>query len=293
MHISVMVKKVIEYLQPRSNGVYLDATVGEGGHARAILEASSPYGYLVCSDIDEEMLDKAQKNLEFFKERISFLHANYKDIDKIAAKTGIKGFDGIVVDLGFNTLQIETPERGFSLYKQGPLDMRYDKTTGITAYDVVNKFNQQRLSQLIKEYGEERQYKRIAEAIVSARKKSFIKTTTELAEIVSRASKGFHGIHPATKTFQAIRIFVNDEINNLTAFLKKAGDFLNIGGVLVVISFHSLEDRVVKHAFKQLSSLAEPVFKILTRKLVTPDEDEINDNYRARSARLRAIKRVA
>jgi len=293
MHVAVMVKKVIEYLQPKNNGIYLDATVGDGGHARAILEASSPNGYVICSDIDTSMLDRARKNLEIFEKRVSFLHANYRDIDVIAHSTGVKSFDGIIVDLGFNTSQIEDATRGFSFYNEGPLDMRYDTTSGITAYDVVNKFNERRLSQIIKEYGEERQYKRIANAIISARKKSFIETTTELADIVSRVNKGSHGLHPATKTFQAIRIFVNNELDNLAVFLKKFGDFLNVGGVLVIISFHSLEDRIVKNAFKQLSSLSKPVFKILTRKLVMPDREEIDSNYKARSAGLRAIKRMA
>ncbi|MGB9734856.1 MAG: 16S rRNA (cytosine(1402)-N(4))-methyltransferase RsmH [bacterium] len=293
MHIPVMVKQVIKFMAPKSKGIYLDATVGEGGHAKAILEASSPDGYLVCSDMDKEMLSIAEKNLEGFEGRVNFIHANYKDIDEIAKLSGVEGFDGILIDLGFNSSQIEDPDRGFSFFKEGPLDMRYDKTSKLNAYDVVNKFDKARLSEIIKEYGEERSYKRIAQAIVTARKSTPIKTTVELANIVSSVKKGSYGIHPATKTFQAIRIFVNNELENLSVFLKRVVNFLNTDGVLVIISFHSLEDRIVKHAFKQLSTLTKPVFKILTRKLVVPEEEEIVSNPRARSAGLRAIKRVA
>jgi 16S rRNA (cytosine1402-N4)-methyltransferase len=293
MHIPVMLNKVIEYMNPKDKGIYLDATVGEGGHAGAILEASAPEGYVVCSDADDNMLNKAKDNLKAFRTRIKLLHANYRDIENIAKETGIEKFDGIIVDLGFNTAQINDAARGFSFSSEGPLDMRYDTSSGITAYDVVNKFDQERLAKIIKEYGEERQYKKIAKAIIAARKKSRIKSTTELASLISKTIIGRRGIHPATKTFQAIRIFVNDELENLKAFLQKAADFLDIGGVLIIISFHSLEDRVVKHAFRQLSILAKPVFKTLTRKPAIPDEEELRHNYRARSARLRAIKRIA
>ncbi len=293
MHIPVMLNKVIEYMNPKNKGIYLDSTVGEGGHARAILEASAPEGYVICSDEDDNMLNKAKDNLKAFRTRIKLLHANYRDIENIAKETGIEKFDGIIVDLGFNTAQINDATRGFSFSSDGPLDMRYDTSTGITAYEVVNKFTQERLAKIIKEYGEERQYRRIANTIIAARRKSHIQSTTELASLISKAVIGHRGIHPATKTFQAIRIFVNDELENLKIFLQKVADFLTIGGVLVIISFHSLEDRIVKHAFRQLSVLTKPAFKILTRKPVIPNDEEIRYNYRARSARLRAIKRIA
>lgn len=293
MHIPVMLNKVIELMSPRNNGRYLDATVGEGGHAKAILEASAPDGSVVCSDVDGTMLGRAKNNLEAFHAKIKFLHTNYRDIEDIARETGIEKFDGIIVDLGFNTAQIDDAARGFSFSNEGPLDMRYDTSSGVTAYDVVNKFDQERLARIIKEYGEERQSRKIAKAIITARKRSRIKNTAELASIIAGTMGGRRGIHPATKTFQAIRIFVNDELENLKAFLQKAGDFLTIGGVLIVISFHSLEDRIVKQAFRQFSLLTGPVFKILTRKPAVPDEEEIRHNYRARSARLRAIKRIA
>lgn len=293
MHIPVMVKRVVEIMAPSSKGVYLDATVGEGGHAKAILEACSPDGYVVCSDIDKSMLSIAQRNLADFERRVRFVHANYRDIDKIAMLVGVKGFDGIVLDLGFNSFQIDEPSRGFSFNKEGPLDMRYDTTSGISAYDVVNKYEEARLAEIINEFGEERFYKKIAHAIVDTRKKAPIKSTRELADIISQVKKNYRGIHPATKTFQAIRIFVNNELENLSVFLKKVSNFLNVNGILVIISFHSLEDRIVKRAFKELSILTKPVFKILTRKLIVPEKDEIKYNPRARSAGLRAIKRVA
>ena len=293
MHIPVMVNKVIEYMNPRGAGRYLDATTGEGGHARAILEASAPGGFIVCSDADDTMLNRAKDNLDSFKARAQFLQANYRDIEDIVQETGGEKFDGIIVDLGFNTAQIQDDVRGFSFSIQGPLDMRYDRSKGITAYEVVNKFAQERLAKIIKEYGEEKHYRKIAGAIVAARKKSYLKNTAELASVIAQTVGGRHGIHPATKTFQALRIFVNDELENLKAFLQKAGNFLNVGGVLIVISFHSLEDRIVKQAFRQFALLAKPVFKILTRKPAMPDAEEIHYNPRARSARLRAIQRIA
>lgn len=293
MHIPVMLNKVIEYMDPRDAGRYLDATTGEGGHARAILEASVPGGFVVCSDADDTMLTRAKENLDAFKARTRFLQANYRDIEDIVQETGGEKFDGIIVDLGFNTAQIQDDVRGFSFSSEGPLDMRYDRSKGITAYEVVNKFAQERLAKIIKEYGEERQYRKIAKAIVVAREKSHLNNTAELASVISGTVHGRYGIHPATKTFQAIRIFVNDELENLKAFLQKAGDFLNVGGVLIVISFHSLEDRIVKQTFRQFVLLTKPAFKILTRKPAMPDAEELRNNPRARSARLRALKRVA
>ncbi len=293
MHIPVLLNTVIGYMSPRDRGTYLDATAGEGGHARAILEASGPAGYVVCSDADSTMLETAKKNLLEFGARTTFLHENYRDLDAIVRETGIERFDGIILDLGFNSAQIGNALRGFSFSNDGPLDMRYDTSSGMTAEDVVNTYGQEKLAQIIHEYGEDRHARRIAKAIVVARKKARIRSTAELASIVARVSGGGHGIHPATRTFQALRIAVNDELGNLKAFLEKAGEVLAVGGVLVIISFHSLEDRIVKQAFRQLALLTGPVFKILTRKPVLPGPEELRNNTRARSARLRALQRIA
>lgn len=292
MHIPVLLNRVIEYMNPRDRGTYLDATAGEGGHALALLEASAPGGRVVCSDADTTMLATAEKNLREFGARTQFLHENYRNIDVIVRETGIERFDGIILDLGFNSAQIDNARRGFSFSNEGPLDMRYDTSSGMTADDIVNTFGQEKLARIIDEYGEDRHARRIAKAIVAARRKAPIRSTLELAAIVARASGGGHGIHPATRTFQALRIAVNNELDNLRAFLEKAGDVLAVGGVVVIISFHSLEDRIVKHAFRQLSLLAGPVFRILTRKPVLPDPDELRTNARARSARLRALQRI-
>ncbi len=292
MHIPVMSDRVIEYMNPKSGGVYLDATVGEGGHARAILEASAPHGHVVGIDMDEKALITAKNNLKDYEDRVEFFHANYKDIEEVVSNTGVRKFDGIIVDLGFSSSQIDNPERGFSFLADGPLDMRYDTSSGITAYDVVNKFSADKLAMIIREYGEEKRYRSIVKAIINARAGSRITSTAGLASIISKTAKGHSRIHPATKTFQAIRIFVNNELENLKAFFKTVGDFINVNGVLVIISFHSLEDRIVKHVFRQFSKLTPPVFRILTRKPALPDEQELRGNYRARSARLRAVQRI-
>ncbi len=293
MHVPVMLNKVVEYMHPEDGAVYLDATAGEGGHTRAILEASSPAGYVVCADADEQALRTVESNLKNFGNRIKLIKANYKDIKEIAQQAGIKAFDGIIADLGFNTSQITDSQRGFSFNNDGPLDMRYDTSRGVTAYDVVNTFKSGKLEDIIKDYGEERRYKSIVKAIIKARSESRIEGTAALAQVIAHAVKGYSRIHPATRTFQAIRIFVNNEIENLKEFLGAVKDFINIGGVLIIISFHSLEDRIVKNAFKQLSALPVPSFHTLTRKPVTPAADELRMNRRARSAKLRAIQRIS
>lgn len=296
MHRPVMADRVVEYMNPQTGRVYLDATVGEGGHTRAILLASAPDGRVVGVDRDERSLAAAQENLKDFGNRVRLQHANYRDIGRIAAESELGKFDGIVVDLGFSSAHIDDPRRGFSFRNEGPLDMRYDTSSGMTAYDVVNTFPADKLARILREYGEEKRAGRIVRAIVRARSKSGITSTTELASVVAGAAGTGSRIHPATRTFQAIRIFINNELDNLKVFLDAVADFLNIGGVLVVISFHSLEDRIVKHAFRQLSNFvtgqAKPVFRLLTRKPAVPDRQEQRDNERSRSAKLRAVQRI-
>ncbi|MCL5278111.1 MAG: 16S rRNA (cytosine(1402)-N(4))-methyltransferase RsmH [Deltaproteobacteria bacterium] len=288
-----MPEKVVEYMRPAGGSVYLDATAGEGGHVRAILQASAPDACVVCVDIDERALRAVQAGLKGFEKRIRLIRANYKDIGEIARQAGVDGFDGVVLDLGFSLSQINDAARGFSFDSDGPLDMRYDTSHGVTAYDVVNTFKPEMLEDIVRDFGEERRYKSVVRAIVHARERSRIEGTAALAKVIASAIGRHSRIHPATRTFQAIRIFVNNEMGNLKEFLETVKDFLNVGGVLVIISFHSLEDRIVKSAFRQLSASSVPSFQILTRKPVTPDEDEMRLNRRSRSAKLRAIKRVS
>ncbi len=292
MHVPVMAEKVVGYLHPADGAVYLDATAGEGGHARALLDASAPGGSVVCVDIDDQSLRTVETNLRDFGDRVKLIRANYKDIPEIARQAGVRGFDGIVLDLGFNLSQVDDAARGFSFSSDGPLDMRYDRSHGITAYEVVNTFRPDKLEDIIREYGEERHSRGVVRAIVKAREKARIECTAVLASVIAGAVHGRSRTHPATRTFQAIRIYVNDEMGNLKGFLEAVKDFLNVGGVLVIVSFHSLEDRIVKAAFRRLSTLSAPSFRILTRKPVTPDADELSVNRRARSAKLRAIERL-
>ncbi|MCL4479620.1 MAG: 16S rRNA (cytosine(1402)-N(4))-methyltransferase RsmH [Deltaproteobacteria bacterium] len=280
-------------MSPHNKGVYLDATVGHGGHAKAILEASSPDGFVVCVDIDPSALEAAKTNLKDFEQRIKLVNANYKDIKTIIKQSEFEKFDGILLDLGFNVSQIFDESRGFSFIKDGPLDMRFDRSSDLTAYDVVNRFTQEKLAKIIKEYGEEKYFYKIAKAIVIARQKRPIQNTLTLSAIISNVVKRYTRIHPATRTFQAIRIFVNNELENLKSFVDSVKDIVNIEGTIVIISFHSLEDRIVKNVFKQLLTITGPSFTLLTPKPLTADESELDLNRMARSAKLRAVKRVA
>lgn len=293
MHVPVLVDKVIKNMSPHNKGVYLDATVGHGGHAKAILEASSPDGFVVCVDIDPSALEAAKTNLKDFEQRIKLVNANYKDIKTIIKQSEFEKFDGILLDLGFNVSQIFDESRGFSFIKDGPLDMRFDRSSDLTAYDVVNRFTQEKLAKIIKEYGEEKYFYKIAKAIVIARQKRPIQNTLTLSAIISNVVKRYTRIHPATRTFQAIRIFVNNELENLKSFVDSVKDIVNIEGTIVIISFHSLEDRIVKNVFKQLLTITGPSFTLLTPKPLTADESELDLNRMARSAKLRAVKRVA
>ncbi len=293
MHVPVLVDKVIKNMSPHNKGVYLDATVGHGGHAKAILEASSPDGFVVCVDIDPSALEAAKTNLKDFEQRIKLVNANYKDIKTIIKQSEFEKFDGILLDLGFNVSQIFDESRGFSFIKDGPLDMRFDRSSDLTAYDVVNRFTQEKLAKIIKEYGEEKYFYKIAKAIVIARQKRPIQNTLTLSAIISNVVKRHTRIHPATRTFQAIRIFVNNELENLKSFVDSVKDIVNIEGTIVIISFHSLEDRIVKNVFKQLLTITWPSFTLLTPKPLTADESELDLNRMARSAKLRAVKRVA
>jgi 16S rRNA (cytosine1402-N4)-methyltransferase len=297
-HRPVMVEEVVEYLAVREGGVYFDGTVGMGGHAEAILSASAPSGTVVGVDLDPEAVAAAHERFASFGARARISHANYAEIADILKKAGVDRVDGVLLDLGVGSHQLGADDRGFSIDRGGPLDMRYDTTRGITARELVNKTSEKELGRIISDYGEERRARAVARAVVRARRKAEITDAAELAGIVARAigPPGRWRIHPATRTFMALRIFVNDELKNLERFIDAALPHLNPGGTVVIISFHSLEDRIVKTRFRSLSRAGEgngpPLLSILTKKPVAPKPDEIAQNPRARSAKLRAARRV-
>jgi 16S rRNA (cytosine1402-N4)-methyltransferase len=303
-----MAEEVMKYLEPHSGSVYLDGTLGGAGHARLILEASSPDGVLVGLDRDAAALAAAQNNLAEFGDRVILRQGNFSDMGVHLDQLGINSLDGILLDLGVSSHQLDSPERGFSFREDGPLDMRMNPTEGVSAATVVAEAQADELKRIFRDYGEERWAGKIARAIVADREKTPFVSTLQLAEMISRvvpAGKGPQRIHPATRVFQALRIHVNGELDSLRTALDTAWLRLKSGGRLVVISFHSLEDRMVKRAFRALAAgcicpprLAvcacgqKPSVRVLTRKAVRASEDETDSNPRARSAVLRAIEKL-
>ncbi|HBT38962.1 MAG: Ribosomal RNA small subunit methyltransferase H [Thermotoga sp. 50_1627] len=287
VHVPVLVKEVLEFFKD-IEGVFLDCTVGLGGHAEAIL-TEIPNSTVVGLDVDEEALELARKRLERFLlvGRARLFKSSYVDAVEVLKNLGFDRVDAILMDLGVSSMQLERAERGFSFNRDGPLDMRMDKRQSLTAYEIVNLWNEEDLSRIIFEYGEEKRYaRRIARFIVRSRP---IETTKQLVEVLARAIPNKHGRkrHFATRVFQAIRIAVNSELENLKKFLAQVPELLKPGGRIAIVSFHSLEDRIVKEFFRSESSL-----KQLTKKPITPSEFEITLNPRARSAKLRVAERV-
>ena len=303
-----MADRVLEFLAPRSGGVYLDGTLGGGGHARLILEASSPDGRLIGMDQDADALSAAGEQLAAFGDRVVLRHGNFATLESCLDELGVDLLDGVLLDLGVSSYQLDSPARGFSFREDGPLDMRMNRAAGLTAADVVAEADADTLRQIFRDYGEERWAGRIAREIVATREHQPIESTLQLADLVSRVvprTKGPQRIHAATRVFQALRIHVNGELDMLRAGLEAAQKRLKPGGRLVVISFHSLEDRIVKQMFRDLATgcicpprLAvcvcghQPQAGILTRKAVRASETEIDRNPRARSAVLRAIEKL-
>ncbi len=292
-HVPVMVAEVLHLLQPGRGGLFVDCTVGLGGHAAALLDAGATS--VLGLDRDPAALALAAGRLEAFGDRVTLVHADFRDIDDVLAHRGITTVAGVLADLGVSSMQLDTPERGFSFRADGPLDMRMDTTRGETAAEVVARTPERDLADLIFAFGEERFARRIARAIVVARQVSPILTTGQLAALVRRAipRRGYQRIDPATRTFQALRIHVNRELDRLDAFVAAALRRCAVFARLAVISFHSLEDRIVKHAFRGLAQQGEMACRVLTRKPVVPGDGECAANPRARSARLRAIERTA
>jgi len=304
-HVPVLVAEVLAGLQVHPGGVYIDGTVGGGGHAAAVLKRSTPDGRLLGLDRDPRAVARAQKRLAGFGERAQIVHAPYVQLKQLARQRGFFPADGVLLDLGFSTLQIDDPTRGFAFKEEGPLDMRYDPTSEApTAAELVNSLAEDELADLLWQYGEERHSRRIASAIVEARP---LQTTQQLADVISlEVGRGpLDRIHPATRTFQALRIAVNRELEMLEVVLPQVVSVLRSGGRLAIMAFHSLEDRIVKHFFRQEAQDCicppelpvcrcehEATLRVLTRKPLRPSDEEVAANPRSRSARLRVVERL-
>jgi 16S rRNA (cytosine1402-N4)-methyltransferase len=285
-----MTGEVLEHLAPSGGGTFVDCTVGLGGHARAVLDAGA--SRLVGIDRDASALARAQGALSEYGDRVELVHSDYRRLGELLDARGIGEVNGVLADLGVSSMQLDAPQRGFSFRRDDPLDMRMDTSTGATAADALAEVDERTLADVIYEFGEERHARRVARAIVAARAAGPIETTGRLAEIVRKAvpRKGYVRIDPATRTFQAIRIWVNRELEGLDVFLGEAAGRLATGGRLVVITFHSLEDRVVKHTLRALQ--AQGLVTIRTKRPAVPTEAEVERNPRARSAKLRAAERL-
>jgi 16S rRNA (cytosine1402-N4)-methyltransferase len=290
-HEPVMVAEVLEHLAPSRGGVFVDCTVGLGGHARAVLVAGA--SRLIGLDRDPAALAQAAAALGDWGDRVELVHGDYRQFGDVLDARGLDGVDGLLADLGVSSLQLDAPGRGFSFRRDEPLDMRMDQTAGPSAAEAIRGADERTLADVIYELGEDRHARRIARAIVAARTRGGIDTTGQLADVVRRAipRKGYSRIDPATRTFQAIRIWVNRELEGLGAFLTQAARRLRPGGRLVVITFHSLEDRIVKHTLRSLQAAGEAGITVRTKRPLVPSEAEIERNPRARSAKLRAAER--
>jgi len=303
VHVPVLLDEVIAGLQPQRGGYFVDCTVGLGGHSAAILEEISPSGRLLGIDADPEAIKLSQDNLCDYREAVTLVNDNFINLEAICKRYHFHPVDGILFDLGVSSLQLDTAERGFSFHLDAPLNMRFDPEQGLTASDIVNGFSEQELAKLIEKYGEERHSRRIARYIVQNRP---IFTTVELARLAEQASRGKRArIHPATRTFMALRIAVNSELQNLELALKQTINLLRPGGRLTVISYHSLEDRIVKQFMRDAASSClcppgtvmcrcghQPTLKLISRKVIKPTSLETESNPRSRSAKLRIAERL-
>ncbi len=290
MHVSVLLRETLEFLNVRRDGVYIDATLGSGGHAEAILtRLGEGRGKLLGIDQDPAALAMARERLARFREQAILMAGNFAEIEALHRASGLPAADGVLADLGVSAMQLDDASRGFSFMREGPLDMRMDPEAELSAREIVNQTPERELADLIFKFGEERHSRRIARAIVKARP---FRKTTELAQVVTRAipsRAGLHQIHPATRTFQALRIAVNRELESLERFLAAIPSVLARGGRIVILSYHSLEDRRVKQTFQ--SWQREGRARILTRKVVRPSPEEVEINSRSRSAKLRAAEK--
>lgn len=300
-HEPVLLRECLELLAPERGGLFVDCTVGLGGHAEALLEAS-PDVRLVGIDRDPEALEIAAERLARFGDRVRFIEGDFHRLRTLPGAPGEGEAAGILADLGVSSMQLDRAERGFSFMREGPLDMRMGRS-GLSARDVVNEYSEADLERIFKKYGEERQARRIARALVDARSEAPLETTTELASLVERTKRGWERIHPATRIFQALRIEVNQELARLGDFIDQAVEVLETEGRLVIISYHSLEDRIVKHRLRDLDrgevdpvtgrTLSETrLIEVLTKRPLQASEEEIAANPRSRSGKLRAARRL-
>jgi 16S rRNA (cytosine1402-N4)-methyltransferase len=302
-HVPVLYEETLELLEPQPDGRYLDGTLGAGGHTAGILERSAPTGRVLAFDRDTAAIHFARRRLARFGERVTFVHASYAEMGRLAPAHGFDQLDGILLDLGLSSRQLADPDRGFSFMREGPLDMRYDTTQGETAADLINNLSETELADLFWRYGEARSGRRLARLIVANRP---ITTTTQLAALIAGHGRQRGRIHPATQIFQALRIAVNRELEAVEQGVTAALSLLKPGGRLAVISFHSLEDRFVKRTFRDWSRdcicppaqpvctcAAQAAVRLVTRKAIKPTADEIAANPRSRSARLRVAEKLA
>jgi 16S rRNA (cytosine1402-N4)-methyltransferase len=291
-HLPVMTAEVLQHLRPERGGLFVDCTVGLGGHTRALVDAGATR--VIGLDRDLDALAQARQTLAPCGDRVELVHADYRALDDVLDARQITGIDGALADLGVSSLQFDAPGRGFSFQRDEPLDMRMNRESGETAANLVARSTERELADAIFKYGEERFSRRIARALVYARQEAPVDTTGRLAAIVRRAipRRGPMRIDPATRTFQALRIWVNGELEGLDRFLEAVVRRLRAGARLVVIAFHSLEDRIVKHTLRALEHGDDARVKVLTKRPLVPGEDEVQRNPRARSAKLRAAERL-
>jgi 16S rRNA (cytosine1402-N4)-methyltransferase len=287
-----MVGEVLEHLAPARGGVFVDCTVGLAGHAALLLDGGATR--LIGLDRDPGALEIAQERLARFGDRAELVHTDYREFGRVLDARGIAGVDGVLADLGVSSMQLDSPGRGFSFRRDDPLDMRMDTSAGPTAADLIAAADERTLADVIYQFGEERHARRVARFLVDARKAGRIGTTGHLADVVRRAvpRKGFVRIDPATRTFQAIRIWVNRELDGLDAFVSDVARRLNPAGRMAIITFHSLEDRIVKHTLRQIQAAGDIGLKVLTKRPIVPADDEVERNPRARSAKLRVAERA-
>ena len=307
-HVSVLLNECIEGLDIKAAGTYVDGTLGGAGHASVVCSHLNEQGHFIGIDQDNNALAVSKERLSQVKPEVTLVKSNFVDVKKVLEDLNVSGVDGMLIDLGVSSHQLDEPERGFSYMHDAPLDMRMNQDATYTAHDLVNEMSEEDIYHIIKEYGEERWAKRIAQVIASERKIKPIDTTYELVDIIKKAipqSARKDGPHPAKRTFQAIRIAVNRELEIIEPTINDIVSKLNVGGRLCIITFHSLEDRIVKHAFKKLEDPCtcskhlpvcvcgkEPLVKVITRKPILPSEEEVEENPRSRSAKLRIIEKI-
>ena len=287
-HIPIMVSQIAELLLRNPDGVYMDGTLGLGGHTRYFLTRLGPHAKIFGFDKDEEALALACERVK--DSRLQTFHASYTQAPEILRAAGIKQMDGLLLDLGLSSYQLDNPERGFALLQDGPLDMRFDLSATLTAADIVNTWPLQEMMRILTDYGEERQSEKIALAILAARKQAPIQTTQQLRQVVESVVPRYGKRHPATQTFQALRMACNSELETVAQALLQLPGLLKCGARMAVLTFHSLEDRLVKNQFKALAAGGD--FQLVNKHALAPDYEEIRQNHRARSAKLRVIERV-